>query len=82
MAISLGIYPTFSGPNPYEHRHQTPFRPCPRRGKDSPQLAERFLLLDDVVAKELSDLDYPWNLKDQMKPWVFFYGDPEEWDGF
>jgi hypothetical protein len=41
----------------------------PRRGKDPPQLAERFLLLDDVVAKELSDLDYPWNLKDQMKPW-------------
>ena len=39
----------------------------PRRGKDPPQLAERFLLLDDVVAKELSDLDYPWNLKDQMK---------------
>ena len=48
----------------------------PRRGKDPPQLAERFLLLDDVVAKELSDLDYPWNLKDQMKPWGST-GDPE-----
>lgn len=35
----------------------------PSGGKDPPQLAERFLLLDDVVAKELSDLDYPWNLK-------------------
>eukprot|EP00913_Durusdinium_trenchii_P024756 g23237.t1 len=38
-------------------------------GKDPPKLAERFLLLDDVVAKdhvsvqELGDLDYPWNLK-------------------
>eukprot|EP00434_Breviolum_minutum_P023815 symbB.v1.2.021008.t1/scaffold1777.1/size101761/3 len=35
----------------------------PIGGKDPPQLAERFLLLDDVVAKELSELDYPWNLK-------------------
>eukprot|EP00435_Cladocopium_sp_Y103_P040851 s1308_g11.t1 len=35
----------------------------PSGGKDPPQLAERFLLLDDVVAKELSELDYPWNLK-------------------
>ncbi|CAJ1345104.1 unnamed protein product [Effrenium voratum] len=34
-----------------------------RPGRE-PKLAERFLALDDVVAQELSELDYPWNLKD------------------
>eukprot|EP00439_Symbiodinium_sp_Y106_P085915 s55_g30.t1 len=34
-----------------------------RPGKEVPKLPERFLGFEDVVAKELGDLDYPWNLK-------------------
>jgi len=33
------------------------------RGREPTKLPERFLGLDDVVAKELAELDYPWNLK-------------------
>ncbi|OLP91274.1 WD repeat-containing protein 55-like [Symbiodinium microadriaticum] len=31
--------------------------------QEVPKLPERFLGFEDVVAKELGDLDYPWNLK-------------------
>eukprot|EP00930_Biecheleria_cincta_P063908 TRINITY_DN4944_c3_g1_i1.p1 TRINITY_DN4944_c3_g1~~TRINITY_DN4944_c3_g1_i1.p1 ORF type:complete len:172 (-),score=42.72 TRINITY_DN4944_c3_g1_i1:193-708(-) len=33
------------------------------RGRDVSMLPERFLALDDVVAKELAELDYPWNIR-------------------
>jgi len=38
---------------------RTPGPPC----KPALKLPDRFVSLDDVVAQELADLDYPWNLK-------------------